>query len=425
MNTSIPDIKRRVRLALTLALAAFTFALPAAESRWWKGNLHTHTLWSDGDDYPEMVVGWYKDHGYHFLSLSDHNRLQQGEYWINATNNRGGPAALERYLARHGTQWVERRTHQDQPQVRLKTLAEFRALFEEPGRFLLIQGEEISDHFEKRPLHLNATNLRDLIPPQGGKTVAEVLQNNINAVLDQRRRTGQPMIPHINHPNFGWALTAEDMVELKGERFFEVYNGHPGVRNYGDATHAGTERIWDILLTRRLAELRLDPIWGTAVDDAHAYHSFNPKASNPGRGWIMVRAPELSAAALIAAMERGDFYASTGVELTEVRRGPRELGLEIKAEPGVTYLTRFIGTRKGYNPASEPVLADGRPVVTTRRYSPEIGTVLAEVRGATPRYQLKGDEIYVRATVVSSKLKSNPFAVGDYETAWVQPLVPE
>jgi len=91
----------------------------------------------------------------------------------------------------------------------------------------------------------------------------------------------------------------------------------------------------------------------------------------------------------------------------------------------VTYLTRFIGTRKGYNPASEPVLADGRPVVTTRRYSPEIGTVLAEVRGATPRYQLKGDEIYVRATVVSSKLKSNPFAVGDYETAWVQPLVPE
>ncbi len=46
-------------------------------------------------------------------------------------------------------------------------------------------------------------------------------------------------------------------------------------------------------------------------------------------------------------------------------------------------------------------------MVTTRRYSPEIGTVLAEVRGATPRYQLKGDEIYVRATVVSSKLKSN------------------
>ena len=27
-------------------------------ARWWKGNLHTHSLWSDGDDYPEMIAGW-------------------------------------------------------------------------------------------------------------------------------------------------------------------------------------------------------------------------------------------------------------------------------------------------------------------------------------------------------------------------------
>jgi len=46
--------------------------------RWWKGNLHTHTLWSDGDDFPEMVVDWYKSRGYDFLALSDHNVLQEG-----------------------------------------------------------------------------------------------------------------------------------------------------------------------------------------------------------------------------------------------------------------------------------------------------------------------------------------------------------
>jgi len=27
-----------------------------APPRWWKGNLHTHTFWSDGDDFPEMVA---------------------------------------------------------------------------------------------------------------------------------------------------------------------------------------------------------------------------------------------------------------------------------------------------------------------------------------------------------------------------------
>ena len=32
--------------------------LPAAHPagpRYWKGNLHTHSLWSDGDDFPEMI----------------------------------------------------------------------------------------------------------------------------------------------------------------------------------------------------------------------------------------------------------------------------------------------------------------------------------------------------------------------------------
>ena len=33
----------------------------------------------------------------------------------------------------------------------------------------------------------------------------------------------------------------------------------------------------------------------------------------------MVRAPRLEARALLEAMERGDFYASTGVELAQLR----------------------------------------------------------------------------------------------------------
>ena len=33
---------------------------PVNETKWHKGNLHTHSLWSDGDDYPEMIADWYK-----------------------------------------------------------------------------------------------------------------------------------------------------------------------------------------------------------------------------------------------------------------------------------------------------------------------------------------------------------------------------
>jgi hypothetical protein len=59
----------------------------------------------------------------------------------------------------------------------------------------------------------------------------------------------------------------------------------------------------------------------------------------------------------------------------------------------------------------------------TRRYSEGVGVVLAEVKGNLAIYTLKGDEIYVRAKVISSKLQENPYAAGDFETAWVQPLV--
>ena len=31
--------------------------------RWFKGNTHTQSLWSDGNDFPEMIAEWYRTHG--------------------------------------------------------------------------------------------------------------------------------------------------------------------------------------------------------------------------------------------------------------------------------------------------------------------------------------------------------------------------
>lgn len=416
-----------VTVGIVLALLDPSTARSAAP-RWWKGNLHTHSHWSDGDDYPEMIADWYRSRGYHFLALSDHNILQQGDRWIDAAKSRGGMAALERYRERFGPDWVEERREGEATRVRLKPLTEFGPLLNEPGRFLMIPSEEISDRFEKKPIHLNATNLRELVPPQGGKSVVEVMQRNVDAVLAQRRATGQPMFPHLNHPNFGWAITAEELMEVRGERFFEVYNGHPQVRNYGDAQRPGAERMWDIILTRRLAELGGEILYGLAVDDSHHYHVMDRQRSNPGRGWVRVRATHLTPEKIVAAMEAGDFYASTGVRLRDVRAGNGRLEIAIEAEPGITYRTQFIGTRRGYDPKSEPVEgvkdADGQPATVTRRYSADIGRVLAEVEGASPAYAFTGDEIYVRAKIISSKPQANPYRAGDTEVAWVQPARP-
>lgn len=395
---------------------------------WWKGNLHTHTLWSDGDQFPEVVVDWYKANGYHFLALSDHNILSQGEMWINPATNRfsqsgGGIKTYEYYLLQFGMDWVESRVNEEgQVEVRLKPLNEFRTFFEEPGRFLMIQGEELTDHMA---VHVNATNLIEYIPPQGGDTVQETIERNIEAVLEQEARTGQAMFPHLNHPNFRWAINAEDMIPVKNLNFFEVYNGHRSVYNFGDDVHIDLDRMWDIVLTKRLAEHDLGVVYGLATDDSHNYDDSLTQTALPGRGWVKIRSKFLTPEHLIAALRAGDFYSSTGVTLKNIRRGNSELSFEIVPEDGVTYITKFIGTREGYDPSSEPVLdADGEEIRTTRRYSDDVGEVLSEVTGLTPSYTLEGDELYVRALVVSSKLKENYFAPGEHEMAWVQPLVP-
>src|SRR5262245_49373581 len=165
-------VSRSFALSVVLSLVPLNEAWSAEPSsatpRWWKGNLHTHTLWSDGDDYPEMIVDWYKGSGYDFLALSDHNILLEGQKWLDVTNSRGGLSAFEKYRQRFGADWVEQRTEAGKRMVRLKPLGEFRHLFEEPNRFLLIPSEEISDQHLTSPVHLNATNLREYITPQGG-----------------------------------------------------------------------------------------------------------------------------------------------------------------------------------------------------------------------------------------------------------------
>ncbi len=372
------------------------------QSQWYKGNLHTHSYWSDGDDYPEMIMDWYKDHGYDFVALSDHNILAEGEKWIEVEKNTPREETFQQYLERFDSTWVDFEEHDDHYRVRLKTLEEYRILFEEEESFLLIKSEEITDGFEDKPVHVNATNVRELIEPQGGNSVADVMQNNIDAVLEQREDTGEPMFPHINHPNFGWAVTSEDLKSLEGEQFFEVYNGHPHVNNYGDSLRSGTEQMWDEVITHYLMEGK-PVMYGIAVDDAHNYQEINSKQANPGRGWIYVKSNALNPDSLISAMERGDFYASTGVRLKDIRFDGNNLSVEVEAEEGINYTTQFIGTPSN----TETPTAE----------------LLDSVNGNSASYTFSGDEMYVRAKIISDKTKTNPYAEGEVEVAWTQPFI--
>jgi len=398
---------------------------------WFKGNLHTHTLWSDGDAPPETVVHWYRQNGYKFLALSDHNILSEGEKWIDVLDSADTEMwpppftmeKLEELKKEFGASWPELRQKGDTLQMRLKTLKELKDKFEISGEFILIQAEEITDAFENYPVHLNATNLESFIPPQGGSSVFEVMQRNVDAVVQQREDTKRPMFAHVNHPNFGWGIVAEDLIRLEGDPFFEVYNGHPGVRNWGDDAHPGTDRIWDIVLANRLHR-DMGIFYGLATDDAHSYYYINVGKSNAGRGWVLVYAQSLTAENIVNALIGGNFYSSSGVLLDDIDITEEQMKVTIHTESGVSYTTNFIGTPMNADTSSIPISDDqGQPFHVSRIYSNEIGQVLFETNKNPAIYHFKDDELYVRAKIISNRNHPNPYAEGDFEMAWTQPVV--
>ena len=386
---------RKLTAIIFFSLVALSASSQALEKQWFKGNLHTHSYWSDGDEFPEMIMEWYKSNGYQFVGLSDHNILAQGEKWKKITNSKLYEDSFKAYLASYG-EWVNYRYDSGRYTVRLKTLDEYRPMFESKN-FLILKSEEITSRLRDKHVHVNATNIHEVIEAQNGSTISEIMQKAVDAVLAQRKETGVPMFPHINHPNFFYSITIEDMISLRGEQFFEVYNGHPLVNNYGDSLRPGTEVMWDkINIAYRLRNQAL--MYGLGTDDSHNYHQFGSAYSNAGRGWVMVRSNVLEPGSLIKSLEAGDFYASSGVSLERNEFQGNIIDLSVKAEPGVQYTIEFIGGKKGG------------------------AKTIQKIAGTTARFKVSKAYLFVRARITSTRLKQNPYQEGEVEMAWTQPV---
>lgn len=410
------------------ALLAVVAAHPA-QAEWFKGVTHVHSLWSDGDAAPEVITKWYKDRGYQFVAFTEHNLMQTGERWVTI----GGRASLklehvDAIRADFGAEWPDLRTAADGrvEAMRLRTFEELSAHFNDPGKFLLVPGEEMT---AGQSVHTNVINVREVIKVLEGNTRGEILENQLRAVEAQSARLNVPMIAHLNHVNWSDGLTSEEVLGAPSLRFMEIYNGHPGTHPWGRAQDGMPpyDEHWDNIQSTRLnGDPQTPLLYGVATDDSHEYHRWGLGRTNPGRGWVMVYAEELSADALMRAMQAGLFYSTTGVLLDKIEKTDKELRVTVAAQDGVKYRTVFYGTRAGFDTATTPrVDFEGKPLPrASLDYGDEVGAVLFETTDNPAIYPFKGDELYVRARVYSDKLQPNPIAEGDFETAWVQPVKP-
>ena len=390
---------KTVSFLILLLISIMSFGQEISEQQWHKGNLHTHSLWSDGDDFPEMIIQWYKDQNYQFVALSDHNTIASNNYWYRLKERETKNQTLEKYQKAFGN-WVETKDYPDSTLVRLKTYEEYRSKLEIPGKFLVIKSEEVTSGFKEKPVHINVTNIQHLIEPVKGSSVLDVMQKTLDMVHAQRKETNTPMFAHINHPNFGYGITAEDIKKLNGERFFEVYNGHPWVHNEGDDMHISVEEMWDIINASYYKQNK-PLLYGIATDDSHNYHEQSSNLSNSGRGWIMVESDSLNTESLIDAMESGKFYATSGIYLKKVIHTKNHYSIEVDSQSGVNYEIIFYGYKKNTGSVVE----------------------LSRSQSNKATYAFENDDIFVRAKIISDQKIPNPYKEGETASAWTQPIL--
>jgi hypothetical protein len=115
----------------------------------------------------------------------------------------------------------------------------------------------------------------------------------------------------------------------------------------------------------------------------------------------MVQSDTLSAPALIEAMERGDFYSTTGVTLKSLDVNEKNLKVEVEPEAGIDYTITFLGCLKGETEVKE----------------------LKTVDGNSANFELTDDILFIRSKISSTKLQENPIEDIKYESAWTQPLL--
>jgi hypothetical protein len=235
-------------------------------TRLYKGNVHAHSRRSDGRLTPAEVARAYREAGYHFLALSDHERyadttefdteefllIPAVEYAVNAPGAgfRGhhfqGLLGTEEALAAAG------------------------------------------------PCRLQHDQVLQRLPWRGPQTVQRA--------VDFLRASGQFVI--YNHPVWS-RLEVDDLLAVQGLLGIEVYNHGCAVE---DAT-GRADLLWDQMLRRGRR------VFGIASDDNHNHWPFGSPACDSFGGWIAVAADRLTRAALATALGAGRFYASTGPEV--------------------------------------------------------------------------------------------------------------
>ncbi len=262
------------------------YLLPQQGS-FYKANLHAHSIHSDGKLTPKEMKSLYQKNGYHILAYTDHNVLN----YFDELNE-------ENFLVLCG---YEVDAYVNQSYGGFEKTCHLNAIARDPKKAILVPKPEYNTKSINETIH--------------------VLNNH-------------DFIVNYNHPCWS-AEEPKDYLELKGLTAMEVYNHGCEV----DSNDGDSRGHYDIMLKHGMK------LFCIATDDNHNGEvvTDNSIVSDSCGGYTMIKAPKLSYASIIHAIDNGDFYCSTGPEIYDYYIENNKLIIDCSPVQGIFIKTNNIG----------------------------------------------------------------------------------
>lgn len=339
------------------------------QGHFYKANLHAHSNLSDGCLTPAEMKAAYRARGYSILCVTDHEILLD---------------------------------HSDLTDEDFLLLTGYEMAFNEdaPGRPFDLKRTCHINLYAREAANTNQVcfdpdevwgNARAELPHlrRAGEIYRRAYSvESVNHVIAEARAHG--FLVQYNHP--AWSLETPDyFLNYRGAFAMEI-------SNYGCVT-SGIEEYNDAVYDMMLRSGRR--IYCTCTDDNHNHAPLTAPNSDSFGGFTVIQAESLTYPSVIAALERGDFYASTGPEIYEVYQEDGELHIACSParsiqmssygrrsarsieSDGVTRAAFALNGSEGYVRLTVTGL-DGRKAYTRAYFADELGLEVPAAFGGEP-----------------------------------------
>lgn len=252
----------------------------------YKANLHCHSDLSDGNLKPEELVLAYQEHGYSVLAITDHESTYDHSHLTT-------PSFLlltgyEAYI-RPSADCVYDRYSQE---IHLNLLAK------DPHNTAIVAYDPPYCKYMSKKLAESRIHVGNLGP-------RKYTREYINAYIQAANETGY--LVTYNHPC--WSMEREeDILSYDGLFSLEIFNSQSMIGNGFECNLS----LYDKFLRNGKF------LYCHGADDNHNGTPFNDLMNDSFLSWTMILAPELTYPAIIDALEKGNFYASTGPVIKEL-----------------------------------------------------------------------------------------------------------